>query len=164
MLPTPEEMIRLLNLEPHPEGGAFAEVYRSAMLVQHPDANNANRAAMTAIYFLLRRGEFSAFHRVRSDESWHLYAGGPLELHLVSPDGAAERRVLGNNFAAGERPQTVVPAGWLQAARPAQNADDCLCGCVVAPGFDFLDFEMPGKKQLLKTFPQHADLIMQFTR
>lgn len=157
-----EEIRRLLRLQPHPEGGAFRETLRSPMAVSHPQAGA--RAASTAIYFLLRAGEFSAFHRVRSDESWHLYEGGPLELHLIDPDGRHERRLLGTDLAAGQEPQAVVPAGWWQAARPAEGAELALCGCVVAPGFEFADFEMPTRGELLARFPGLEEWILLFTR
>lgn len=158
-----EEIRAALGLSPHPEGGFFAEVFRSPLKVTHPEAD-ANRAASTAIYFLLRAGDFSAFHRVRSDEVWHLYMGGPLELHLLSGERGWEKLILGRDLAAGERPQAVVPANVLQAARPAPGARYALCGCTVAPGFDFADFEMPGRAALLEEFVDHAALIRELAR
>lgn len=124
----------LLDLEPHPEGGRFREVFRDVAT----DENG--RARSTAIYFLLAAGEVSAWHRVDAVEVWHFYAGGPLALTL-SPNGHdAEAHRLGTNLAAGERPQVVVPAGWWQAAESLGAWT--LVGCTVAPGFEFSGFEL----------------------
>lgn len=128
-----EEAVRLLGLQPHPEGGFYRETFRAA-------APDGTRAASTAIYYLLRAGDVSAWHRVDADEVWHHYAGGPLELTL-SVDGRERSSVrLGADLAAGERPQAVVPAGVWQAARPL--AGWVLVGCTVAPAFDFAGFEL----------------------
>ena len=128
-----EEVIRLLGLAPHPEGGFYRETFRAA-------AADGRRGASTAIYYLLRRGEVSAWHRVDADEVWHHYAGAPLEL-LLSADGRQRSDVhLGSDLAAGERPQAVVPAGVWQSARSL--GDWTLVGCTVAPAFDFAGFEM----------------------
>src|SRR5687768_9976691 len=109
----PELLIQSLGLKPHPEGGFYAETFRSSLSVH---AHGGARAASTAIYFLLRARDVSAFHRVRSDEIWHHYAGDPLELLLLDAGGALERLRLGSDFARGERPQGAAPAGVLQAA------------------------------------------------
>ena len=131
---TAEEVIRLLGLAPHPEGGCFRESFRAP-------APGGGRGASTAIYYLLRAGEVSAWHRVLdADEVWHHYAGGPLEIAL-SADGRERAAVrLGTDLAAGERPQVVVPAGCWQAARPLRGWT--LVGCTVAPAFEFAGFEM----------------------
>ena len=148
---TPDDIIRLLELTPHPEGGFFRETFRADPL---PFAlgERGVRSASTAIYFLLRRGDFSAFHRVRSDEGWHHYLGAPLELHLLEPAGHTIV-LLGTALERGERPQAYVRAGVLQAARVAADADGdfTLVGCTVAPGFDFADFEMPSRAAGMRT-------------
>ena len=151
-----------LELQPHPEGGFFRETFRSP---ERLDAvrDGKSRAASTAIYFLLPAGAISAWHRVRSDEVWHFYAGDALELHTLDPEGRAEHHVLGVDLARGERPQAVVPAGVLQAARSLGDRFT-LCGCTVAPGFDFADFEMPSRGELLARFPQHEEIVRRFTR
>ena len=137
------ELIERLGLQRHPEGGWYAETFRSELGVETADGRS--RAASTAIYFLLEAGDFSAWHRVRSDEVWHFYDGAPLELHLQ--EGSEVRVVrLGRDIAGGEKPQAVVPAGVLQAAR--STGDWTLVGCTVAPGFDFADFEMPSRDAL----------------
>jgi predicted cupin superfamily sugar epimerase len=135
----------------------------------HPPAA-ARRSALTSIYFLLQEGDFSAFHRVASDEVWHLIAGGPLELHRITADGQhaldllAATEDLAFHPARGWNPQAVVPAGQLQAARPAPGAHYALCTCLVAPGFDFADFAMPSRQELLTLHPHLAAIITQLTR
>jgi predicted cupin superfamily sugar epimerase len=127
-----EEVVRLLGLAPHPEGGFYRETFR--------DADNGGRGASTAIYFLLREGELSAWHRVLdASEVWHHYAGAPLEL-IVSPGRGRNTIRLGSDLEAGERPQGVVPAGLWQTARTLGGWT--LAGCTVAPAFDFSGFEM----------------------
>lgn len=160
-------IVRRFDLQPHPEGGYFREVYRSAVTVDHPGIpvhEARERRGGTLIYFLLGRDDFSAFHRVRwTDEIWHLYAGGPIELHLLEPSGAHSTRVLASDLTSGE-PTTVVPAGWWQAARLAPGCRWAFGGCTVAPGFDFADFEMPPRADLLAQHPQHAEIITALTR
>jgi len=127
------EIIRQLGLIPHPEGGHYRETFRDAA------TDGAGRAASTAIYFLLREGELSRWHRVDAAEAWHWYAGAPLALTMADAAGRRETR-LGPDLAAGERPQAVVPAGaWQQAASLGAWT---LAGCTVAPGFQFSGFEM----------------------
>lgn len=130
----PDAIIAALGMKPHPEGGHYAETFR--------DPAGGPRGHSTAIYFLLRRGERSAWHRVRdAAEVWHFHAGDTLALDMAKPDGTdPARRVLGPDIAGGERPQAVVPAGWWQAAETL--GDWTLVGCTVAPGFDFAAFEM----------------------
>lgn len=127
-------IITELGMRPHPEGGHYAETFR--------DAPQGGRGHSTAIYFLLRRGEKSAWHRVRdAAEVWHFHAGAPLRLDIADAEGRNPRSlVLGIDLAAGERPQAVVPANWWQAAQSL--GDWTLVGCTVAPGFDFSAFEM----------------------
>ena len=161
-----DDVIRRLELLPHPEGGYFRETFRAPDL-PFDFAGRGARAASTAIYFLLRLGDFSAFHQIRSDEAWHHYLGAPLELHLID-GGVYTRLLLGSDLERGERPQAVVPVGVLQAARVAGEAgsaeDFALVGCTVAPGFDFSDFEMPDRASLLVGLPEHRALIESLTR
>jgi predicted cupin superfamily sugar epimerase len=157
-----EMLVRELGLLPHPEGGFFRETFRAEAL---PFALSGRgvRSASTAIYFLLSGAEFSAFHRVRSDEVWHHYAGDALELHSLDPARGHERVVLGSRIAEGERPQHVILAGQYQAAR-LTSPGYALCGCTVAPGFDFADFEMPPRAELTRLFPNEQTLIAALTR
>jgi|688.fasta_scaffold03770_25 hypothetical protein len=139
------ELIRQLQLLPHPEGGHFRETYRAGLLVQTPWGE---RAASTAIHYLLREGEWSCWHRIRSDEAWHHHGGGSLLLYEISPAGRAGLIRLGLDLEAGERPQHVVPAGHWFAATPAPESTWSLLSCTVAPGFDFADFELASAAQL----------------
>jgi len=162
---TAQDVIDRLGLEVHPEGGCFRECYRSACQVLHPGlvAGNPRRSAATGIYFLLAEGDFSAFHRVRaSDEIWHFYAGDPVELYLLRESGV-ETRHLSGELTRGE-PMAVAPADTWQAARVVAGGAWALCGCTVAPGFDFADFEMARRGDLLARFPDHAELITSLTR
>ena len=157
-----DQVIDALGLIPHPEGGFFRETFRAQASVAAPFAA-VSRAASTAIYFLLRSGDFSAFHSVRSDEVWHHYLGATLELHTIDSKGGCERVELGPNLLNGEVPQWVVPANRLQGARIIGEGFG-LFGCTVAPGFDFADFSMPTRSELVARFPALADLIESFTR
>ncbi len=146
--------VQTLGLGAHPEGGLFVETFRAPGVVQAP---HGPRAASTAIYFLLPAGSISAWHRVRSDEVWHHYAGDALELHTIDPEGVHAVVRLGKELPH-ERPQHVVMAGTWQAAIPLGERFS-LCGCTVAPGFDFADFEMPTREELRRLFPQHVALV-----
>ncbi len=138
------DVIRLLDLKPHPEGGHFREMFRDTLLIFPPPLagegrEGVGRAASTAIYFLLARGERSHWHRVDAVEIWHWHAGAALELEIAHDKGR-ERVKLGCDLAAGERPQGIVPAHAWQAAHSL--GDWTLVGCTVAPGFDFKGFEL----------------------
>ena len=130
-------VIRLLELKPHPEGGHYRETFRDVRCVE------STRAVSTAIYFLLARGERSHWHRIDVAEVWHFYAGAPLALKIARERTVVERVQLGPDLAAGERPQTVVQAGAWQAAESL--GDWTLAGCTVAPGFEFSGFELAAK-------------------
>ena len=155
-------IVQALRLKPHPEGGFYRETFRASLQLETPGHAGA-RSASTAIYFLLPAGSFSALHRLRgSDEVWHFYAGDPLELHLLDSTGARSI-CLGHDLSAGEIPQAVVQAGVFQAAIPL-GARYSLCGCTVAPGFDFADFDLPTREELLTLFPNQRSLIERFSR
>lgn len=130
---TADEIVRLLGLQPHPEGGHFRETFRDTV-------GTAGRAASTAIYYLLRAGEVSHWHRVDAAEVWHFYAGAPLSLSLSANGHDVTSHHLGPNLTTGQRPQIAVPAGAWQAA--TSLGAWTLAGCTVAPGFDFAGFEM----------------------
>ena len=129
---TADAVIAALGLEPHPEGGWFRETFRD-------EAPPEGRGASTAIYYLLRAGEASAWHRIDAAEVWHFYDGDPLCLRIESEDGVTDH-VLGNDFRTGQSPQVVVPPQAWQSAEPLGAW--CLVGCTVAPGFDFAAFEL----------------------
>jgi predicted cupin superfamily sugar epimerase len=130
---TADAIIAALGLEPHPEGGWYVQTFEDG---PGPDG----RARSTAIYFLLKAGERSHWHRVDAVETWHWHAGAPLELRIAAADGAAVTHVLGNDLVAGQRPQGIVPAHAWQSARSL--GDWSLVGCTVAPGFRFEGFEL----------------------
>jgi predicted cupin superfamily sugar epimerase len=157
--PTSSEVIRRYGLRPHPEGGHFREVYRSERSLGALPGYPGERSAITAIYFLLARGEFSAFHRIRGDEIWVHLAGAPLELVLLNKAPCAHRLAPAGRDGT---PLVPVPSGVLQAARSL--GDWTLVSCQVAPGFDFADFEMPSRQSLLRSYPDQADLVRRFTR
>ncbi len=152
-------LIDRYDLQPHPEGGWYREVHRSARSVGLLPGYPGERAALTAIYFLLAAGEFSAFHRVRSEELWVHLAGDPLELVLL--DEEPRRLILAPAGGDGE-PLLVVPPGVFQAARPM--GEFAFVSCLVAPAFDFADFELPTRAELEALFPHHVELVRRFTR
>ena len=159
--------IEKLQLEPHPEGGYFRQTYRSDMLIARealPVGFGGARVASTAIYFLLEGKDYSAFHRLSSDEVWHFYAGAPLIVHVISPQGVYSSILLGRELEAGQVLQAVVPAGCWFASHVADWTGWALVGCTVAPGFDFEDFEMGMKAELVAGHPQHRELIERLTR
>jgi predicted cupin superfamily sugar epimerase len=159
-----QDVIDTLGLLPHPEGGFYAETFRAPPL-PHALPGRGERSASTAIYFLLRRDDFSALHVVASDEAWHHYLGDALELHCFASSDRHRMTLLGSALERGERPQHVVSAGELQGARVVPGPHGfVLCGCTVAPGFDFADFRMPTRRELLERMPQHAELIGSLTR
>ena len=157
-----ERLIATLDLKPHPEGGWYAETFRSPVTVSLSDGRE--RSAVTSIHFLLESGGFSAWHRVSSDEIWHFQTGNPLELVTIDPQGMAVTTLIGPDLAAGMKTHHAVPAVWWQAARSMGTEGHTLVVCTVSPGFDFSDFEMPGREELLDHFPGHRDLILEFTR
>ncbi|MBD3298026.1 MAG: hypothetical protein GF341_05170 [candidate division Zixibacteria bacterium] len=162
MLPI-DHIIETLNMASHPEGGYFHETFRSAISVTE-ETGDRPRAASTAIYFLLTAGSFSAFHRVKGlDEVWHLYCGEPVEVHLLSPEFGYQKHILGTDFSQGQRPQLVIPAGTYQAAATIGNGYS-LCGCTVAPGFEFDDLSMAKRDHLIDMFPDCREVIERFTR
>jgi len=164
---TAEDVKRLLGLEPlEPEGGSFAETYRSRELLP-PGArppHAAPRALATAIYYLLEPGTFSALHRLRSDEVFHFYLGDPVEMLRLGPGTDGHVLRLGPDLAAGMRPQVVVPAGVWQGSRLASGGRWALLGTTMTPGFDAADFELGRREELTARWPQHRILIESLTR
>lgn len=161
---TKEQLISKLHLLPHPEGGFYRETYRSEDAVELKKPFNGTRNFSTCIYFLLTSDSFSAFHRIHQDEIWHFYDGSAVNLYMIFPDGKYAFQKIGIDIESGQIPQFVVPAGCWFAADIDTNRDFSLVGCTVSPGFDFKDFELADRKNLLANFPQHEDLILRFTR
>lgn len=160
------ELIDSLGLVPHPERGYYVETYRASLTVSDlPRPHSGARAASTAIYFLVTREQPTTYlHRLLSDEMFHFYEGGPLDVLMLGPTGPGELRRLGTNVAAGERPQILIPAGTWFAAELAYAASHCLIGCTVAPGFEFADFELAAGPELAARYPVHAARIARMTR
>lgn len=164
---TAPEIIQHLQLLPHPEGGFYKEVYRSIGTVPAsalPPAFDGERNFSTSIYYLLQQGDYSAFHRIKSDEGWHFHAGGTLLIHCLSEKVGYTCLRLGNNLAGGDSFQHVVPAGVWFASEPAPETRFVLAGCAVSPGFDFRDFEMAERVALLEKFPEHRKVIGRLCR
>ncbi|HTH59458.1 MAG TPA: cupin domain-containing protein [Paraburkholderia sp.] len=168
-----DELIRRFGLLPHPEGGFYSETYRAAMRVQRvspglplsrdgaPDADRT-RAASTAIYYLLCDGAYSTWHRIRSDEVWHFYAGAPLEVLSIDDAGALSTVRLGNPLEHVDAVfQAVVPAGRWFAARCCDPSTYAFVGCTVAPGFEFSEFEIGETAALAARYPRHRAVIEQ---
>jgi predicted cupin superfamily sugar epimerase len=160
--------IEKLGLSQHPEGGYYQEVFRSGLDIMgealppnHPGHTNS-RAMSTSIYFLLPEGQRSHFHRLQSDEIWYYHAGGPTQVYIIHPNGVLSTSIIGPDLAAGQQLQVVMPANTWFAATPVVGAAFTLVGCMVAPGFDFADFELAQLRNLLPDHPSHVDLINQF--
>jgi uncharacterized protein len=165
----PAFWIDRLDLRPHPEGGYFRETYRAAEVVDAaalPARFTGPRSFSTAVYFLITPDAFSAFHRIRSDELWHFYAGDAVTLAILDADGKGALTIasLGRDLARGEAPQVVVPAGSWFAAEVVSTGKFALVGCTVAPGFDFADFDLAERDGLLGQYPQHRGVIERLTR
>lgn len=164
---TPAQLVQQFQLQPHPEGGFYKETYRSPDMI--PDRSlsrlfKGNRNYSTAIYFLLEKNDFSAFHRINSDEMWHFYNGQTMLIHIIHLNGRLETIKLGSNIAAGEVFQFTVPATCWFAAEPDTSSAFCFVGCTVSPGFDFEDFELAQAAELIKIYPQHMDIIKKLCR
>jgi predicted cupin superfamily sugar epimerase len=159
-----DALIQKLGLIPHPERGYYRETYRSASEVVS-QRHGGTRLASTAIYFLVTAQEPATFlHRLLSDEVFHFYDGGPLEILRLFPDGKWDVAVLGMNLDAGERPQIVIPAGTWFGTELCDGASHCLVGCTVAPGFEFADFELAQGPELEARYPDAADRIRRMSR
>ncbi len=156
-----EILTQQLQLQPHPEGGFYKETYRSAELLHSPDFGDS-RSLLTNIYFLITSGNFSAFHRIASDELWYYHEGATCHIHVLHQDGAYSEIRLGPNVETGESFQAIVKAGDWFASESA--GDYTLVGCAVAPGFDFNDFEMADRNKLILAYPNQFDLINRLTR
>jgi uncharacterized protein len=161
-----EYWIEKLGLESHPEGGYFKETYKSEGFIEIGEGSPeviGRRTFSTGIYFLLLKNNFSAFHKIKSDEMWHFYEGHAIEIFYFDLSGILNKILLGNNLDNGEVFQAVVPANCWFGSRMANDGDFALVGCTVAPGFDFEDFEMANREELLSLYPEHRDIIIQLT-
>lgn len=155
---TEQALISYYQLEPHPEGGYFRRIWSS------PLGDNQERAAASHIYYLLEKDDFSAFHRIDSDELWHHYSGDFLEIYVLYPTGNCETFRLGKRMEAGESPTVVIPAGVWFAAKPCGDNPFAFVGCTVVPEFSFSHFELANAEKLSAQFPEHRELIEQLCR
>lgn len=161
-----EYWINILNLMKHPEGGYFKEIYRAEELINNkslPERYKGERNFSTSIYFLLDGNDKSHFHKLISDEIWHFYDGTTVLVYIIFPDGRLENKKLGNNFEEGEEFQVVIPKGTWFGAEVKDKNSFSLFGCTVAPGFDFSDFELAERENLISLYPEHKELIEKFT-
>ena len=158
--------VQHLRLKKHIEGGWYCEAYRSMLTFtkeQLPPASGSERNACTHIYFLPEKKGFSAFHRIKSDELWHFYAGDPLIIYEIDKTGQLKEHWLGYHIEKGQSLFCVIEGGNWFGPAVADGGEYGLAGCTVAPGFDFNDLEMADKNVLLKAYPQYADLITRIT-
>lgn len=151
-----QQLIEQLQLEAHPEGGFYKSSFRSENFIT---AAQGNRPIYTSIYFLLRSQDISHLHRLKSDELWYYHGGSPLTVHMILPDGTYEAKKLGLNVANGEMPQVLVKKNTIFGSSVEDADTFSLVGCMVAPGFDFADFELFTQTELLADYPQHEAVI-----
>ncbi len=165
MIRSPQYYIEKLGLSTHPEGGYFKEVYRSQeFCLKLPARYPGPRNFSTSIYYLLKGHQFSAFHRIKSDELWHFYDGCRLNIYILDKGGHLVIERLGKDLEKDEKPQLVIPGGKWFAAQPEEPTGFSLVGCTVAPGFDFSDFEMGMQEELVEKYPGYQELITRFTK
>ena len=163
---TADELIRIHDLRPHPEGGYFRETYRSEESIPGaclPPRYGGDRHYSTAIHYLLPSGATSRLHRLASDEIWHFYLGGPLTIVELRPDRSTEHVILGPDLHNGQRVQHVVKAGTWFGAYPNRGTEYCFVGCTVAPGFSFRDFQVARRRDLVEQFSREAKVIAKLT-
>jgi len=153
-----------LDLKKHPEGGYYREIYRSAEVFSiDPPKKNLKRNVSTSIYFLLDGSQISKFHRLKSDELWHFYDGSAIKLYVINEAGEFSTFLLGNDLASGEVFQVVIRKNSWFAAEVMDKKSYSLIGCTVSPGFDFTDFELASRKNLMDQFPHYKVEIFRFT-
>jgi uncharacterized protein len=155
------DIIKHFNMFKHPEGGYFSETYRSPSNFQ-TNENSEPRAFCSQIYFLLKSGSISKFHRIKQDEMWHFYSGSAIEVHQIGLDGNYSKVVIGNsgdifNF------QALIPANTWMAATPLEDNSYTLIGCTVSPAFDFREFELARRADLIMKCPDLSEIIIKFT-
>ncbi|SRR6056297_361989 len=162
-----EYYISKLNLKRHPEGGHFNEVYRSGDLIgQHdlPQRYNGDRSFATSIYFLLHEDNFSAFHKLQSDELWTFFDGSTVLIYIIDDEGKLTEKKLGKDIENGEEMQLVVPNNRWFASELQDKRSFALAGCISSPGFEYDDFELGKCDSLVRLYPQHQELIKRLTR
>jgi len=161
-----EDIIKLLDLKPHIEGGYFRETYRAAETIPSralPERYEGERNFSTAIYYLLTSETRSELHRLKSDEIFHFYIGDPVLMLLLFPDGSSKTAILGTDLKTGQTPQLIVPKNTWMGGMLVEGGKFALLGTTVAPGFDFRDFELGKRKELLQKYPSRKELIIKLT-
>jgi uncharacterized protein len=164
---TAEYWVQHLNLIPHPEGGFFREIYRSSISVEKkmlPLGYKDSRRLATSIYYLLRSEDISHFHRLRSDELWYYHFGSGVRIVIIDQEGHKQTKLLGPKIEKAEHMQVLIPAGTIFGAEVIDSDSFSLIGCAVTPGFEFEDFEMFNKEDLLQAYPKQAEIIEKFGR
>ncbi len=165
--PSANQWKEILGLIPHPEGGFYRQNYKSREVIRQQDLPtrfSGSRSFATAIYFLLEDADFSALHRIRQDEIWHFYAGLTLIIHEIDLHGEYRKTRLGIDWRQNDSPQAIIPAGHLFGASVFEAGGYALLGCTVAPGFEFDDFELSERADLLRQYPRHRTIIESLTR
>jgi predicted cupin superfamily sugar epimerase len=163
---TAKEIINLLDLKPLPdEGGYYKENYRSQGIIPTQLLPNhiGNHTYCTSIYYLITPTEFSHLHRLRTDELYHFYAGDPVDMIHITPEGELKKILIGARISSKVQPQVLAPAGVWQGSRLVDGGKWALLGCTMAPGFEFSDFELGKFETLVKKYPQHEDMIRCYT-
>jgi len=156
-----KKIVEFYNMESHPEGGWYKETYRSKEVTSVP--NLGDRNLMTSIYFLLESHQTSNFHRIKSDELWFYHSGSALTVHCIFPNGDYKTLHIGPDFEKGQTFQALVPKGTIFGSTVDIENTHSMVGCTVSPGFDFNDFKLFEKEELLETFPQHQSIIEKLT-
>ena len=159
--------ISKLQLTPHSEGGYYKEIYRSGEIYKAdflPGRYKKDKCYSTSIYFLLEGDQVSTFHRLKSDEVWHFYDGSRVKIYIIEESGNLNEILLGNNLEKGESPQVLIRYNSWFAAEVLDKSSFCLTGCTVSPGFDYEDFELGERNNLLNRYPQHEEIIKKLTK
>jgi predicted cupin superfamily sugar epimerase len=167
MSPQAQKYIEKLQLKPHPEGGYYKEIYRAGEMIlpEHlPKRYKSSRNFSTSIYFLLEGNQVSKFHRLKSDEQWHFYDGSSIVVYVIDEGGKLNKILLGRNIEKGESLQTIIKHNSWFAAELSDKSSFALIGCTVAPGFDFNDFNLGKRDELVDIFPQFKELINKLTK
>ena len=163
---TAKDWITKLELLPHPEGGYYKEVYRANEKIDKaalPSRYSSERTFATSIYYLLKSGQFSSFHKLKSDETWHFYKGSPIAIYLISLAGKFEKIVLGDEIDKNQLLQYTIERETWFAAEPLEKNSYSLIGCSVAPGFEFDDFQLGKRAELIMSFPKYSEIILRLT-
>jgi len=162
-----QNIIKTFELEPHIEGGWFRRIFQSDQLLNKNSLTNCftgTRYVTTSIVYLLQKGEFSAFHKLLQYETWHFYSGDSLVIHWFDENGQIHSQTLGNNYDKGEIPQLTIKPNTYFAAELQSKSEYAFVGCSVSPGFDYEDFTLAKRKDLLTLYPEHSILIKRLTK